>query len=68
MWENGISWPDTNGVKAVFEVKNLRTAILKMTCMEGREIHCVRLHTKLIIIVEAKNGFCPRVNVEECIM
>ena len=69
MWENGISWPDTNGVKACFELKNLKTVILKMTCMEGREIHCVRLRTKLInVIVEAKNEFCPRVNVEECIM
>ena len=69
MWENGIIWPDANGVKACFELKNLKTVILKMTCMEGREIHCVRLRTKLInIIVEAKNEFCPCVNVEECIM
>ena len=69
MWENGISWPDANGVKACFELINLKTVILKMTCVEGREIHCVRLRTKLInVIVEAKNKFCPRVNVEECIM
>ena len=33
------------------------------------EIHCVRLCTKLInVIVEAKNEFCPHVNVEACIM
>ena len=69
MWKNGISWPDTNGVKAVFEVKDLKTATLRMTCMEGREIHCVRLRTKLIgAILKAKNEFCPRVHVEECIV
>ena len=33
MWENGISWADTNGMEAVFEVKDLKTAILKMTCI-----------------------------------
>ena len=69
MWKNGISWPDTNGVKAIFEVKDLKTVIVKITCIEGREIHCVRLRTKLInVIVEAKNEFCSRINVEECIM
>ena len=69
MWENGISWPDTNGVKAVFEMKDLKTATLKMTCIEGSEIYCIRLRTKLInIIIEAKNEFCSHVNVEECII
>ena len=69
MWKNGISWPDTNGLKAVFEMKDSKTATLKMKCMEGREIHCVRLRTKLInIIVETKNEICPHVDVEECIM
>ena len=24
MWKNGISWPDTNGVNAVFEMKGLK--------------------------------------------
>ena len=68
MWENGISWADTNGSKAVFEVKDLKTATLKMTCKKGREIYCVRLRTKLInSIMEAKNEFCPHINVEECI-
>ena len=42
MWKNGISWPDTNGVKADFEIKDLKIATLKMICPEGREIHCVR--------------------------
>ena len=69
MWKNGISWPDTNGVKAVFEVNDLKTATLRMICIEGREIHCVRLRTKLInSIMEAKNEFCPHVNVEECVI
>ena len=68
MWENGISWPDTNGVKAVFELKSLKAATLRMTCIKGREIHCVRLRTKLIrAILKAKNEFCPHVHVEECI-
>ena len=69
MWKNGISWPDTNGVKAVFEVKDMKTATLKMTCMKGREIYCVRLRTRLIrAILKAMNEFCPCVHVEECIM
>ena len=69
MWKNGISWPDTNGVIVVFELKDLKTATLRMTCMKGREIHCVRLHTSLIrAILKTKNEFCPRVHVEECIM
>ena len=69
MWKSGISWPDTNGVKAVFEMKDLKTATLKMICLEGREIHCVRLCTKLIrAILRAKNEFCPNVHVEECII
>ena len=69
MWKSGISWPDTNGVKAVFEMKDLKTATLTMTCMEGREIHCVRLRAKLIrAILMAKNEFCPHVNVKERII
>ena len=60
MWKNGISWPNTNGLKAVFEMKDLKTVTLRMMCIEGREIHCVRLRTKLInVIIEAKNEFCP---------
>jgi len=63
MWKNGISWPDTNGVK------DLKTATLTMICMEGKEIYCVRLHKKLITaILKAKNQFCPYVHVEECIV
>ena len=69
MWENGISWPDKNGVKAVFEVKDMKTATLRMMCMKGREIYCVRLRTKLIrAILNAKNEFCPHIHVEECIV
>ena len=69
MWKNGISWHDTNGVKAVFEVKDLQTATVTMTCTERGEIHCVRLRTQLInTILKARDDFCPRVHVEECIM
>ena len=45
MWKKGISWPDTNGLKAVFEMKGLKTATLRMMYIDGREIHCVRLRT-----------------------
>ena len=69
MWKNGISWPDTTGVKTYFEIKDLKTATLRMTCMKGREIYCVRLRTRLIrAILKAKNEFCSCVHVEECIM
>ena len=69
MWKNGISWPDTNGVKAGFEVKDLKAAILRMSCVKGREIYCVRLRTKLIrAILKAKNELCPNIHVEECIV
>ena len=69
MWKNGISWSDTNGVKAVFEVNDLRRATVTMTCIEGGEIQCVRLRTELVkAILNAKDDFCPCVHVEECIM
>ena len=69
MWKNGISWSDANGVKAVFEVNDLKTTTLNMTCKAGGEIHCVRMRTKLIkAILKAKDDFCPRVHVEECLM
>ena len=69
MWKNGISWPDTNGVNAVFEMKGLKTATLRTMCIEGREINCVRLRKKLITaILKAKNDFCSYVHVEKCIV
>ena len=69
MWKNGISWSDANGVTAVFEVNDLKTTTLNMTCKAGGEIHCVRMRTKLIkAILKAKDDFCPLVHVEECLM
>ena len=69
MWKSGITWHDTNGVSTHFEVKELKTVILIMSSMKGSEIHCVRLRTQLIkTILQARKEFCPRVDVEECIM
>ena len=69
MYKNGITWSDGNGVSVLFEVKDLKTVILVMSCMKGRETHCVRLRTQLIrAILKAKNDFCPRAVIEECIM
>ena len=69
MWKNGICWSNTNDVKAIFELKDLKTATLNMICKAGGEIQCVRLRTELIkAILKAKDDFCPRVHVEECLM
>ena len=69
MWKNGISWSNNNGVKSVFEVNNLKTITLDMTCKAGGEIQCVRLRTELIkAILKARDDLCPRVHVEECVM
>ena len=69
MWKSGITWHDTNGVLTYFEVRDLKTVILIMSSMKGSEIHCVRLRTQLIkAILKARKEFCPRVDVEECIM
>ena len=69
MCKNGITWSDGNGVSALLEMKDLKTVILVMSSMKGREIHCVRLRTQLIkTILKAKSEFCPRVLVEEFIM
>ena len=69
MWKSGISWSNTNGVKAVFEVNNLKTTTLNMTCKAGGEIQCVRLRTELIkAILKARDDFRPRLHVEECVM
>ena len=69
MWKSGITWHDTNGVSTHFEVRELNTVILIMSSMRGSEIHCVRLRAKLInAILKAKKDFCPRVDMEECMM
>ena len=69
MWKSGITWHDTNGVSTHFEVRELKTVILIMSSMKGSEIHCVRLRTQLIkTILKARKEFCPRVDMEECIM
>ena len=69
MWKSGITWHDTNGVSTHFEVRELKTVILIMSSMKGSEIHCVRLRAQLIkTILQAREEFCPRVDVEECIM
>ena len=69
MWKSGITWHDTNGVSTHFEVRELKTVILIMSSMKGSEIHCVRLRAQLIkTILKARKEFCPRVDVEECIM
>ena len=69
MWKSGITWHDTHGIQTHFEVTNLNTVILIMSCMKGREVHCVKLRTQLIsAILKARKEFCPRVDVEECIM
>ena len=69
MWKSGITWHDTNGVSAFFEVRDFKTVILIMSSIKDNEIHCVRLRTQLLkTILKAKKEFCPRVDVEECIM
>ena len=69
MWKSGITWHDTHGISTHFEVTDLKTVILIMSCIKGREVHCVKLRTQLIsVILKARKEFCPRVDVEECIM
>jgi len=66
---NGITWHDPNGISTFFEVRDLRSIVLSMSCMEGCRIHCVRLRSLLIqTILKSKSEFCPRVLTEEFIV
>ena len=51
-------------------MRDLKTVVLSMTCMESsRIIHCVRLRSQLIeTILKVKHEFCPRVLTEEFIV
>ena len=69
MWKNGITWHDANGVSTLFEVRDLRTVVLSMSCMEDSRIHCVRLRSQLILtILKSKDEFCPRVPTNEFVV
>jgi len=62
IWKNGIIWHDANGVSTLFEVRDLRSIVLSMSCMEDCRIHCVRLCSQLIqTILNQKVNF-----VQEC--
>ena len=67
--KNGIICHDRHGISTYFEVTNLNSVFLVMSCMKGSEIYCVRLRAQLInAILKARKELCPRVHVEECIM
>jgi len=69
IWKNGITWHDVNGVSTIFEVRDLRSILLSMNCMDDSRIHCVRLRSQLIqTILKSKSEFCPRVLTEEFII
>ena len=69
MWKNGITWHDANGVSTLFEVRDLRTVVLSMSCVEESRIHCVRLRSLLIqTILKSKDEFCPRVPTNEFVV
>ena len=69
IWKNGITWHDANGVSTFFEVRDLKTVVLSMSCMDDSRIHCVRLRSQLIqTILKSKHQFCPRVLTEEFIV
>ena len=69
IWKNGINWHDANGVSTLFEVRDLKTVVLSMSCVEDSRIHCVRLRSQLIqTILNSKSEFCPRLLTEELIV
>jgi len=69
IWKNGITWHDANGVSTMFEVRDLRSIVLSMTCMDDSRIYCVRLRSQLIqAILKSKSEFCPRVLTEEFVV
>ena len=69
IWKNGINWHDANGVSTLFEVRDLKTVVLSMACMDHSRIHCVRLRSQLIqTILKSKDEFCPRLLTEEFIV
>jgi len=69
IWKNGITWHDANGVSTIFEVRDLKSIVLSMTCMDDSRIHCVRLCSQLIkTILKSKSEFCPRVLIEEFVV
>ena len=69
IWKNGIAWHDANGVSIFFEVRDLNTVALSMTCMDDSRIRCVRLRSQLIqTILKSKCEFCARVSTKEFIV
>ena len=69
IWKNGITWHDANGVSTLFEVRDLQTVVLSMTCMADSRIYCVRLRSQLIqTILTSKREFCGRVLTDEFIV
>ena len=69
IWKNGITWHDTNGVSTIFEVRNLRSIVLSMTCTDDSRVHCVRMRSQLIqTVLKLEHEFCPRLLTEEFII
>jgi len=66
MWKNGITWHDANGVSTLIEVRDLRSIVLSMTCMDDSRVHCIKLRSQLIqTVLKLKGEFCPRVLTED---
>ena len=70
VWKSGIHWQSRDAVEAVVEVVEQNTAVTVMIgCMEGREIACMRVRSRLIrMILAAKERFCGAVEVRESLI
>ena len=67
VWKSGIHWQNRDGVEAIVEVVEQNTAVtVMMGCLEGREVECAGLRSKLIQdILATKERVCAAVELRE---
>ena len=67
VWKSGIHWVDRDGVETVVEVVEQNTAVVVvMGCLEGCELACAKLRSKLIrLIMDTQAEHSPAVVTSE---
>ena len=70
VWRSGIHWVDRDGVETVVEVVEQNTAVVVvMGCLEGCELACAKLRSKLIqLILDTQAKHSPAVVTSESLI